>query len=87
MLCRAEPAESSSRPRPGSVGVTVAVPKKKKSRMRRDRRRAHHDKATVRAMAICATCGSPMVPHRACPACGHYKGRKIFETGEEIAED
>jgi large subunit ribosomal protein L32 len=65
----------------------VAVPKKKKSRMRRDHRRAQHDKVTVRAMAVCPTCGAPMVPHRACPACGHYNGRKIFETEEEVGEE
>lgn len=64
----------------------MAVPKKKKSRMRRDKRRAQHDKVTLRAMAICSTCGSPMVPHRACANCGHYNGRKIFDTEEEIEE-
>lgn len=64
----------------------MAVPKKKKSRMRRNHRRAQHDKVTPRAMAICPTCGAPMVPHRACATCGHYNGRKIFETEEEIEE-
>jgi large subunit ribosomal protein L32 len=61
----------------------VAVPKKKKSRMRRDRRRAQHDKVTVRAMSVCPGCGAPMVPHRACPACGHYKGREIIAMGDK----
>jgi len=65
----------------------VAVPKKKKSRMRRDKRRAQHQKVTPRAMAVCPTCGAPMIPHRACPACGHYKGRQIFETEEELEEE
>jgi large subunit ribosomal protein L32 len=65
----------------------VAVPKKKKSRMRRDKRRAQHQKVTTRAMAVCPTCGAPMIPHRACPACGHYKGRQIFETEEELEEE
>ena len=64
----------------------MAVPKKKKSRMRRDHRRAQHQNVTVRAMAICPTCGAPMVPHRACANCGHYKGREIFETEEELEE-
>jgi large subunit ribosomal protein L32 len=54
--------------------------------MRRNHRRAQHDKVTLRAMAICPTCGSPMVPHRACANCGHYNGRKIFDTEEEIEE-
>ena len=54
--------------------------------MRRDHRRAQHQNVTVRAMAICPTCGAPMVPHRACANCGHYKGREIFETEEELEE-
>jgi large subunit ribosomal protein L32 len=61
----------------------VAVPKKKKSRMRRDRRRANHDKVTVRAMAICPSCGAPMVPHRACASCGTYKGRQVIDVDKE----
>jgi large subunit ribosomal protein L32 len=64
----------------------VAVPKKKKSRMRRDHRRAQHNKVAVKAMAVCPTCAAPMIPHRACPNCGHYNGRKIFEAGEELEE-
>ena len=55
--------------------------------MRRDHRRAQHNKVTVRAMAVCPTCGAPMVPHRACAACGHYKGRKIFDVGEDFEEE
>lgn len=61
----------------------MAVPKKKKSRMRRNHRRAQHDKTTPRAMATCPNCGAPMIPHRACPGCGHYKGREIIEMEAE----
>lgn len=34
-------------------------------------------------MATCPNCGAPMIPHRACPGCGHYKGREIIEMEAE----
>jgi large subunit ribosomal protein L32 len=42
-------------------------------------RRAHHDKVTAPNVIACPNCGDMMLPHRICPACGHYKGRKIVE--------
>jgi large subunit ribosomal protein L32 len=46
--------------------------------MRRDRRRAANNKlgAPVQVIA-CANCKEPVLPHRACAACGHYKGREV----------
>jgi large subunit ribosomal protein L32 len=43
-------------------------------------RRANHDKVTAPNLAACANCGEPSVPHRACPSCGHYKGRAVKAT-------
>jgi large subunit ribosomal protein L32 len=43
-------------------------------------RRAHHDKVAAPNVIACPNCGDMMLPHRVCPACGHYKGRKIVET-------
>jgi large subunit ribosomal protein L32 len=34
-------------------------------------------------MAVCPSCGAPMIPHRACPSCGMYKGRQVIEVEEE----
>ena len=34
----------------------------------------------------CPNCSAPMAPHRACPSCGHYRGRAVVrprEKGEE----
>jgi large subunit ribosomal protein L32 len=45
-------------------------------------RRAHHDKVTAPNVIPCPKCGDMMLPHRVCPACGHYKGRKVLERGE-----
>jgi large subunit ribosomal protein L32 len=39
-------------------------------------RRANHDKVTPVEVVACPNCGEAVRPHRACGACGHYKGRK-----------
>jgi large subunit ribosomal protein L32 len=59
----------------------VAVPKRRTSRSKRNMRRANHDKVTAPNLVACANCGEPSVPHRACPSCGHYKGRAVKPTG------
>jgi large subunit ribosomal protein L32 len=40
-------------------------------------RRANHDKVAAPNIVPCPNCGEPFVPHRACAACGHYKGRAV----------
>jgi len=40
-------------------------------------RRANHDKVVPVQLIACANCGEPSIPHRACPSCGHYKGREV----------
>lgn len=56
----------------------MGVPKKRTSKMRRDRRRAANNKlgAAVQTIA-CPNCKEPVLPHRACSACGQYKGREV----------
>jgi large subunit ribosomal protein L32 len=46
--------------------------------MRRDMRRAANNtlKAPVQVIK-CPRCKEPVLPHRACAACGHYKGREV----------
>lgn len=61
----------------------MAVPKRKKTPPKRDMRRAQHDKVTPVQLVSCENCGEAKLPHRACPACGHYKGRKATVTGGE----
>jgi large subunit ribosomal protein L32 len=56
----------------------VAVPKRRTSRSKRNMRRANHDKVIPIQLVACANCGEPSVPHRACPSCGHYKGRAVM---------
>ena len=57
------------------------------------RRRAHcsFDSVTVFIASISSTCdgdnwntvcGEVILPHRACPHCGHYAGREVVEVKE-----
>ncbi|HXX70141.1 MAG TPA: 50S ribosomal protein L32 [Polyangiaceae bacterium] len=55
----------------------MAVPKRRKSRSKRDMRRAQHDKVTAPNLVPCPNCGEPVVSHRACASCGHYRGRQV----------
>jgi large subunit ribosomal protein L32 len=55
----------------------VAVPKRRKSSSKRDMRRANHDRVTPPQFVTCDNCGEVVLPHRACAACGFYKGRLV----------
>ena len=56
----------------------MPVPKKKTSKAKRDSRRAHHH-LPVKHAVTCPNCGESMLLHRACPHCGHYRGREVLE--------
>ena len=56
----------------------MGVPKKRTSKMRRDMRRAGNNKVrTAIQVMSCPKCKEPVLPHRACTACGHYGGREV----------
>ena len=57
------------------------LPKQKVSRTRRDKRRTHHSLKASNTVQ-CSNCGEMRLPHRACPDCGYYKGREVFEVEE-----
>jgi large subunit ribosomal protein L32 len=57
------------------------LPKQKQSRTRRDKRRTH-DSLSPSNLVQCSNCGEMRLPHRVCPACGHYKGREVIEVEE-----
>lgn len=61
----------------------MAVPKRRKSRSQRDKRRANHDKVAAPNVMPCPKCGEMTLPHRICGSCGHYKGRKVVDKGDE----
>ena len=54
----------------------MAVPKCKVSKARRDKRRGSNWKLSAPSVAVCPKCGEPVMPHRACKACGTYNGHQ-----------
>ena len=64
----------------------MATPKRKTSHARTAQRKAQWLGA-LRAPVTrsCPKCGETIQMHRACPACGYYRGRKIVSVEEEEA--
>ncbi|MCI8385267.1 MAG: 50S ribosomal protein L32 [Acutalibacter sp.] len=58
----------------------MAVPKRKLSSARKNKRRSNVWKLQAPALAKCSQCGSFKSPHRVCPTCGYYNGRKVIEV-------
>jgi len=56
----------------------MALPKKKTSKSRKGMRRSHDHVATPNV--VLCQCGEPIISHRACSACGNYKGRQVLNT-------
>jgi large subunit ribosomal protein L32 len=61
----------------------MANPKRRTSKARRDRRRAH-DALSAPASSTCPNCGEVKLPHRACPHCGHYRGKEVVEVKDNV---
>jgi large subunit ribosomal protein L32 len=62
----------------------MGVPKKRTSKMKRDMRRNGNNKLkSAVQVSACAKCGAAIQPHRVCPACGFYKGKKITTGSAE----
>ncbi|HUV13842.1 MAG TPA: 50S ribosomal protein L32 [Acidobacteriota bacterium] len=59
----------------------MANPKSRHSSSRRGKRRSH-DALQVSSLSVCTNCGSPVMPHRVCSNCGHYKGKQVIEVEE-----
>ncbi len=57
-------------------------PKRRHSKSRTRMRRAH-DALSAPQTVDCKTCGEPVMPHRACPNCGQYKGRLVKDMEKE----
>lgn len=63
----------------------MPVPKRRTTSSKRDMRRANHDKVAAPNLVPCSNCSAPTLPHRACAACGYYRGKPVFKA--ESAED
>ena len=44
--------------------------------------RRSHDRVEKPSVIYCS-CGSPTVPHAACPGCGKYRGRQVVTQKTE----
>jgi large subunit ribosomal protein L32 len=56
-------------------------PKRRHSKARTSTRRAH-DALKTHSLSECPNCHERKMPHRACPKCGHYKGREALDVKE-----
>ncbi|MBU8901679.1 MAG: 50S ribosomal protein L32 [Victivallales bacterium] len=57
----------------------MAVPKRKTSKMKKRHRKAANRYKGVQ-VNLCPSCEAPIVPHRACEACGEYKGKQVISV-------
>ena len=57
-------------------------PKRQHSVQRQRKRRTHY-KLVAPQLGPCPKCASPILSHRVCPFCGHYKGRQIVVVGPQ----
>lgn len=58
----------------------MAVPKCKVSKARRNTRNSANFKSAVPTLVECLECHAKKQPHKVCPSCGYYNGRKVLET-------
>jgi len=56
-------------------------PKRRHSKQRTAKRRSH-DFLTPTGVSLCPKCGAAKLSHRACRACGEYKGRATVAVKE-----
>ncbi len=59
----------------------MAVPKRRTSLQRKRKRRANLGLSRAN-LDTCPRCQEPKLPHRACLACGTYKGREVLKVEE-----
>ena len=60
----------------------MANPKRRHSKARTAKRRAQYKVHSVPVTHECPNCGNDKVLHRACPTCGHYRGRAVLDRPE-----
>lgn len=57
----------------------MANPKRRHSKARTAKRRSQFKVKNVPEVHECPNCSSAKMYHRACPTCGHYRGRAVVE--------
>jgi large subunit ribosomal protein L32 len=61
----------------------MALPKQRHTRHRRDRARKQYDVELVNTQE-CPKCKARVLSHRACPACGFYKGKEAVKMTPKL---
>lgn len=62
----------------------MANPKRRHSKARTAKRRSQYKVRSTPEVQECSNCGSPQLRHRACPTCGHYRGREVVAVKEYV---
>jgi large subunit ribosomal protein L32 len=63
----------------------MAHPKRKHSKARsRTRRAVYYGRLKAPTTMACDNCNETKLMHRACPNCGHYRGRQVVERAESL---
>lgn len=57
----------------------MGVPKRKMSKMKKRQRKGANRYEGVQ-INLCTACKAPIVPHRACSACGIYDGKQVLSV-------
>ncbi len=58
----------------------MANPRRKTSKAHsRSRRANYYNRLDAPTTVECPNCGDTHLMHRACPSCGHYRGRQVIE--------
>ncbi len=60
----------------------MANPKRKHSKSRSAKRHAQYKVKNLPTTQECPNCSNPKLMHRACPTCGHYRGRAVIARAE-----
>jgi len=60
----------------------MSVPARRQSRTRTRNRRSHHALKPVNT-ADCSNCKAPVLSHKACEACGFYKGKQVLNVARK----
>jgi len=63
----------------------MAVPKKRTGHSAQGKRRSNW-KATKPTLTKCPNCGSPVLAHTVCTACGQYKGKVVSRKAAGFVE-
>ena len=62
----------------------MGTQKQKRTKAARNQRRSHHALKLIRSTK-CEKCGKTIKPHRACSACGYYKGKPVIDVMKKLS--